>query len=209
MTEYKRIPAGKYGTQKMPGLEIIQFQGAKEQQDGSTRIGLLVKAIAISKEQAELAAKAATNGLSEAAKAYLAEPEVPDGTQFLNITTRPEWLSPEAVGLAFKKETWAEFGAKPDPEKMSNLKAKLTEEAAVLLSSEQIQQETPLVEAYEKIVTQIRINLSTLLHLEKAAGMAFSFQPDYQKFAGVRFSGRVTEKEGKAGRGPMYNVYVD
>jgi hypothetical protein len=211
MTEYKRIPAGKYGTSKAPGLEIIQYQGAKLQDDGSTRHGLLVKAISISKEQAEAAVKASANGsnLSDAVKAYMLEPEVPDGTQFLNVTFRPEWLTAEAVALAFNKETWVEFGAKPNLDATSNLKASITELAATFLSSEQIQQEQPLIDAYDKIVTQIRINLSTLLHLERAAGMPFTFDPDFEKFKGTKFSGRVTEKPGTGGRGPMFNVYVD
>lgn len=202
---YQKLPAGKYSLESGSGLEIIKYTGGQPQQDGSVRHGLLVKAIGISKEQAEAALKAfnGASSIPEAVRAYALNPEKPEGTEFLNVVLHDHWANATGAALAFSKPKFAELKVQASPDDVKALQAALYEQAGTFLSSDQLTDGESLNEAYQGLITQIRINLGTLLRLQKLAELKPNFNPSaeqWQELTGVQFTGAVTAREGKNGK---------
>lgn len=210
--EYKSLPVGKYGTKDEPGLEIIKYTGGQAQDDGSVRHGLLVKAIDITHEQALEAAAAAKNAanLPKEVLKYILKPLPHEGTQFLNIVLHDNWANKTGAALSFGSKKLAELKITANPDDLKGLQAMLYETAGTFLSAEQLSDGDSLETEYQKLITQISVNLGVLLRLETLAGMPVNFNPSaeqWQKLVGIAFTGEVTSSVGKNGK-TFYNVRV-
>ena len=161
--ERSALPVGKYGNSTTPELHIVHYNGVKPTKtDDLNRHSFLV---------------AGMNGVA--------------GTAFLAIQVKDAWLNPEAVSLAFGI-TAAELGT--TEMKVATFRASFLEQAAARAVAnntppEALQQATQT--AYDNLLTQIRINVGTILRLQDWAGQPRNPQTDWQSLVGTEFAGSV------------------
>ena len=192
-TDYKTLAAGDYGTSSAPGLEIIGYYPPKEpNKDGSLRHSFLVKAILPSRQQAELIAKAKSNG--GGSNPYLDEPDF-DGTTFLSVNLRNEWLQPALVAVAMGREQVVLASKKVDQAQLDAAQKYLLETATETATTFGDPTSEAVDEAVEKLKQKIQIEVGTLYRLQKWAGVPEDEQADLKTLEGTQFSGSITERE--------------
>jgi hypothetical protein len=102
-----------------------------------------------------------------------------EGTSFLALNLREEWTLPAAVAIAFGVEEKAVASGELTEEDIMDFKDKLL--ASVEGDSEK----------YDKLVTQIRINVGTIFRLQDWGGQERNAGADLLSLEGVKFSGKT------------------
>jgi hypothetical protein len=156
------LPAGQYGTNTEPGLEVLSFIGSKETKSaGLKRHSFLV---------------GASNGT--------------EGTAFLALQWKDDWLRDAAMALAFSKPEWA-----PQEEQDACLKAWYEESVLASQAANVPPEEAEkwCEKHVDNIKTQIRINVGTLFRLQDWTGKERDPSVQLGALRGIQFSG-VIEK---------------
>lgn len=161
--ERKGLPAGTYGSNTLPGLKIVSYIGVKETKTaGLFRHSFLV-----------------------------ASTDTAEGTAFLPIQLRDEWLTEGSIDLAFDTK-----GEKKKVEESIRVTAQhlLADQAvkkALANNTPSDQLETASEEIFNDVLTQIRINIGTIWRLQDWAGVLRDPNTDKNSLVGVEFSGIV------------------
>ena len=181
--DYVAIPEGNHGDGNAPALKVVQQFNPKTDTTGTDLHGYLV--------------------------AF--DNKDKDGTAFLTIKTRPEWLAPEAVALAFGADTATKMltAGTITGETLAETQKYFIEAAenrAIKNNTPDDQLEKATQDNYDNTMIQIRINVGQIFRLQDWAGTQRSTDFDPAKLVGTRFSASV-EPGFKAGSSEVKTVF--
>lgn len=159
--EKKALPAGTYGTGSEPGLKIVAALDSKETKEP----GLWRYGWLV-----------AATGAAE-------------GTCFFHINLRNEWLEDGALALAFSTPELATGDGEMNEARDTLMVLAASKAAANGSPADKLEADTAAI--YEKVLTQIRINVGTVFRLQDWAEKERDPHVDPQKLVGTEFSGTV------------------
>jgi hypothetical protein len=158
--EKKALPEGTYGSGTEAGLQVVHYIGARPTKDKAlNRHSFLV---------------ASTNGI--------------EGTAFLAIQLKDEWLDDGTISLAFNNPDSATEEERKAAEKRLYLAAV---ERAKANGADEENIEEAAQDTYKKLLTQIKVSIGQMFRLQDWKGVERDPFAPIAELVGIEFAGTI------------------